>query len=80
VLIIEFEWSDEIEAHLARHGIVKADLDAMLGSRITFRKNKRSGSGAYQLLGRGLGGRPIRLVVAFTGTTGLWRPVTGRLE
>jgi hypothetical protein len=77
VLIVEFEWDDDIEAKLGVRGIVKADLDAMLQSRITFRRNKRSGSGDYQILGRGVGGKQLRIVVARTGVVGRWRPVTG---
>jgi hypothetical protein len=78
LLILEFEWSDEIEEHLGRHGVRKQDLDAMLSGRITFRRNKREGGGTHQIYGRGLGGRPLRVVARQTGVVGLWRPVTAQ--
>jgi uncharacterized DUF497 family protein len=77
VLIVEFEWDDDIEEKLGKRGIVKEDLDAMLQDRITVRRNKRSGSGDYQIRGRGVGGKHVRLVVARTSVPGRWTPVTG---
>lgn len=77
MLILEFEVDDANLQHLAERGIVLADLDAMLRTRITVIRNKRSGSGAYKFIGRGRGGRPLTVVVTGTSTTGLWRPITG---
>lgn len=62
--------------HLAERGVGLEDLDAMLGSRITVIRNKRSGSGAYKFVGRGRGGRALTLVVTGTSKAGRWRPIT----
>lgn len=78
MLIIEFVWDDGIEEHLGRHGVRREDLDAMLANRITFRRNKRAGSGTYQLYGTGLGGRSLRVVARQAGLVGLWRPITAQ--
>lgn len=77
MLIQEFEVDDANLQHLAERGIDLADLDAMLGSRMTLVRNKRSGSGAYKFIGRGQGGRPLTVVVSETSTAGRWRPITG---
>jgi len=78
MLIVEFEWDDTNEAHLARHGLHPTQVNGMLGSRITAVKNKRTGSGAYKLIGRTGGGILVTVVVAHTAVAGRWRPITGR--
>ena len=77
MLIQEFEIDEANLQHLADRGVTLKDLDAMLSSRITVIRNKRSGSGAYKLIGQGSGGRSLTLVVAGTSTAGRWRPITG---
>ena len=77
MLIQEFELDDANLQHLSERGIGPPDLDAMLGARMTVFRNKRSGSGAYKFIGRGLGGRPFTIVVTGTSTAGRWRPITG---
>jgi uncharacterized DUF497 family protein len=78
VLIVEFEWDDGNVAHLAERGLDASDVNAMLGSRITALRNKRTGSGEYKLTGRGKGGELLTIVVARTAESSRWRPVTGR--
>lgn len=78
VLIIEFEWDDANVQHLLERGVDPDDVDAMLTARITVTKNKNSGSGDYRFDGLGRGNRPVRVVVAKTGRTGVWRPVSAR--
>lgn len=77
MLIVEFEWDDEVEEHLARHGLSLLDLDAMLAhGAIAYRRNKKA-AGQYRLQGRGCGGRHIVVIVRRTSRVGCWRPVTG---
>lgn len=76
MLIQEFELDDANLQHLTERGIWTADLDAMLGARMTVVRNKRSGSGAHKFIGRGQGGRPLTIVVTGTSTAGRWRPIT----
>jgi len=78
MLILEFEWDDANMAHLAERGFAPDDVDAMLESRITVIRNKKTGSGDYKLIGRGRGDEPITIVVARTAVPGHWRPITGR--
>ena len=78
MLIVEFEWDDGNVAHLAERGLDATEVDAMLASRITALKNKRSGSGEYKLVGRGIGGELLTIVVSRTAEPGRWRPITGR--
>src|SRR5437660_434217 len=77
VLIREFEVDDANMRHLAARRISLGDLDAMLRSRITVLRNKRSGSGAYKFIGMGQGARPLTVVVSGTSNEGRWRPITG---
>lgn len=77
MLIVEFEWDDDNIQHLARHGLDADQVNAMLNSRITVIRNKRTGSGEYKFVGSGRGGELITLVVARTATPGRWRPITG---
>lgn len=78
MLISEFEWDDDNIAHLAGHGIDPSQANAMLDSRITVVRNKKSGSGDYKFIGKAKGGHLLTLVVARTAVAGRWRPVTGR--
>ncbi|HLJ66115.1 MAG TPA: hypothetical protein VKX16_01985 [Chloroflexota bacterium] len=78
MLIFEFEWDDANLAHLAERGLAPDDVEAMLESRITVWRNKRSGSGEYKFIGLGRAGVPLTIVVARTAVSGRWRPVTGR--
>jgi hypothetical protein len=77
VLVREFEWDDGNLQHFADKGLTAEDVDAMLGSRITIKRNKRHASGSYKFLGRGRGGRRLTIVVTETSTPGRWRPITG---
>jgi hypothetical protein len=77
VLIQEFEVDEANLHHLAERAIALGDLDAMLESRIAVIRNKRSRSGSYKFVGRGLGGRALTVVVTRTSTAGRWRPITG---
>jgi len=78
VRIDEFEWDDSNLEHLGRHQLDAADVDAMLGSRITVIRNKRAGSGHYKFIGRARGGHLVTIIVARSAVPGRWRPVTGR--
>ena len=77
MIIEEFEFDDANLQHLSERAITLDDLDAMLRSRITVIRNKRSGSGAYKFVGQGRGGRALTVVVTRTSTVGRWRPITG---
>ncbi len=78
MLIVEFEWDDANIQHLAERGLQPDEVDAMLGSRITVVRNKRTGSGKYKFIGRARGGHVVTIVAARTAVLGRWRPVTGR--
>jgi acetyl-CoA carboxylase carboxyltransferase component len=78
MLIVEFEWDDANIQHLAERGLQVDEVDAMLGSRITVIRNKRTGSGDYKFIGRAKGGHLVTIVTARTAESGRWGPVTGR--
>ena len=78
MLIVEFEWDDGNIRHLAERGLQWEEVDAMLGSRITVIRNRKSGSGQYKFIGRARGGHLVTIVAARTAAAGRWRPVTGR--
>ena len=78
MLIVEFEWDDANIQHLAERGLQPEEVDAMLGSRITVVRNRRSGSRKYKFIGRARGGQVVTIVAARTAVPGRWRPVTGR--
>jgi hypothetical protein len=79
MLIVEFEWMMTTWRTWQNVGLDPADIDAMLYSRITVTRNRRSGSGQYKFQGRGRGGQSLVIVVARTAVPGRWRPVTGRM-
>jgi uncharacterized DUF497 family protein len=77
VRIAEVEFDDYNEGELAAHGVSAHEVMQLLENVFTVRRNKRSGAGERQLIGRTNGGRVLTVVLAPTAISDRWRPVTG---
>jgi hypothetical protein len=70
----EFQWDEENEAHIARHGVTPPEVEEVFFGRIAV---KRSHSGRYLVLGKSGAGRYLAVVIEKLG--GGWaRVVTAR--
>lgn len=75
---LELESDAANTAHLARHHITRADVEALFASSPQVRRNKRSRAGEYVIIGRGRGGRELLLVVIWADEPArVLRPITG---
>lgn len=74
--IESFDWDEENEGHVARHGLRAFDLNDVLESRFGVLRNKDDAAGQYRIVGRDFTGRLVTIVVAPTAERGVWRPVT----
>lgn len=80
-LISAFEWDDENEQHVSRHGLSPDEVDDVLMSRVAIFRNKRAGSGLYQLIGRRIDGRFVTVIIEPTLVdSSIWRPITAWLS
>ena len=70
-----FEWDENNETKIARR-IDPAEIDEILENAHTIIRNKNRRAGTYRLIGRSLGGRGITVVLAPTGQSKIWRPVS----
>lgn len=70
------EIDDEVEEHLARHGVRAYELwEVLSNDHLTF-PNRDEGEGRIYLLGLTHGGRLVKASLAKTDDEGTWRPVT----
>ena len=79
VAIWEFAWDDQNQEKLYWHGILVADVEALLdGRRVKIRRNKNHRSAIYKVIGQDRSGRLITVCVEPVSVReGIWRPVTG---
>jgi len=70
-----FAWDEANEAKIAER-FDPAEIDEVLESTHTIIRNKRNRAGSHRVIGRSYGGTMITIVVAPTGQSGIWRPVT----
>jgi hypothetical protein len=77
VRIVELEFDDYNEEELAKHRIVPREIIEIFENPYTVRRNKKTGSGDRQVIGRTNGGRFLTIILAATVVPGRWRPVTG---
>lgn len=72
--IVELAWTRDAEDHVARHGVVRRDVEDVLDGRYW---RARGRSGTALVYGRTRGGRPL-LVVLAPGRDGSAEVVTAR--
>ena len=72
-----FEWDDGNEDELARHHVNAVEVEQVFGNEPRWFKNRKSGSGDWQMLGRTHGGRILTIIVLWKEEELTLRPVTG---
>jgi uncharacterized DUF497 family protein len=70
----DFEWDQDNEEHIARHGITSGEIEEIFYGRVYV---KRAGGKRYTVLGRTARGRPV-MVVLLRQAGGLVRVITAR--
>lgn len=70
----DFEWDEDNEEHIARHGVEPAEVEEVFFFRFSVRRGRQ---GRYVVLGRSAAGRHLSVVVERKGG-GLVRVVTAR--
>ena len=76
--ILDFQFDDENDEHLALHGLSpRRAYQVLRGEDYIVARNKRSGSGQYKMIGRDYGGQFWTIILAATSEHGIWRPITG---
>jgi uncharacterized DUF497 family protein len=76
---VEIRWlevDEDVEEHLAEHGVLVADVwEALANPHITF-PNPEAEERIW-MIGANHGGRLFRISLAPTSDPGTWRPITG---
>ena len=71
-----FSWDDQIEAHIAEHGVTPREVNQMVENPHIIVRNRRGKRAPVLLIGRTHGGRVLSVPLAKTREPGVWRPVT----
>lgn len=69
------EWDEHNEAHATRHGVSVAEVEQVLAAGPVLRPERR-GSGDFLAEGSTVGGRRVRVVVAYVPARRVLRPIT----
>ncbi len=77
IRVAELEFDEYNERELSAHSVSAHEVMQLMENTFTVRRNKRSGAGERQLIGRTNGGRVLTLILAPTAVPDRWRPVTG---
>jgi hypothetical protein len=72
-----FDWREESETHLARHGVRPWEVDEVFLNGPVWAPNKKGMTGAWLMLGWTDGGRALSIVVAMDEDTAMLRAITG---
>lgn len=75
-MIYSLEIDDDVEDHIARHGVTVRELMEVLENPHLTYPNADEGEGRMYLLGFTSKGRPLKASLAPTADSGTWRPVT----
>ena len=75
--LTEFRWTDRNRAKLAEHGITREEAEEEVLSDAWVPYTHDDYPEQTRIVGPTDSGRFITLVLAPTGTPGVWRPVTG---
>jgi uncharacterized DUF497 family protein len=77
-VIDDLDFDEDVESHLARHGIYVDDIYEMLelGEWVRIVNKRKHSHEHLRFVGRLADGRLITVVLESTATYGIWRPVT----
>jgi hypothetical protein len=70
-------WSDEIEAHFARHDVSYTDILTVLTRNPLGFRNLEGRGGTHVVIGPDLRGRILYISLRPTSEPAVWEPVTG---
>ena len=78
--IEEWEWDDDNEGELARHGLGPRQVREVADKRPRFRRNRRQRAATHMMIGPDRGGAIwVVCIVQIERVAGRWRAVTGWL-
>lgn len=73
-----FDWDEHNEAKLLKRQIHASDVEDIFWSGPRFRRNKRSGTAAWMMVGRDRGGRTLKIGIIWADEQdGVLRAITG---
>jgi hypothetical protein len=77
--IAEWEWSDEIVEHLARHGASPSAVLEVWREEPKYRANRKNRAATHQMIGPDVGGQFLTIFVREDDAhEGRWRVITAR--
>ena len=76
IAVESFEWNDEIEAHLGRHKVTRANINAVLHNAPRYFENLDSRGGSHVMVGADDEGRYFYVSMSRTHRATHWYPVT----
>jgi len=74
---IGFEWDENNENHLARHGITPNEAEQVVLNGPAWMRNKKGRSGDWKAVGITDGGSALTIIVAVNSNDGVLRVITG---
>jgi hypothetical protein len=75
-VVADLIFDDHNENEMARHGVVRYDVDEILWNRNVFYDNPRGEPGSILMIGETNGGRLLTVPLAPTDDPTTWRPAT----
>ena len=72
----EFEWDEWNTAHLAEHGVLRSDVDAVRLNAPLFFANLPDRSGSHVMIGPDAAGGFFYVVLVESERAGVWRVIT----
>jgi len=76
IVVESFAWDDGIEAHLARHGVTRSDLNAVLAKTPRYFENLDGRGGSHVMIGPDDEDRYFYVSISQTQRPDHWYPVT----
>jgi hypothetical protein len=76
LVVAELIFDDHNEREMARHGVVRWDVEQLTWNRCVFHSNWRGEPGSVLMIGETNGGRLLTVPLAPTDDPTTWRPAT----
>lgn len=74
---VGFDWDEENEEHLARHGVTPEEVEQVFLGQRAFARNKTNRRGEWMMIGWTTGGRALSIIVNVRDKTATLRVITG---
>jgi hypothetical protein len=76
IVVETFAWGDEIEAHLSKHKVTRADIRSVLANAPRYFENLDGRAGSHVMVGANDEGRYFYVSISRTQRASHWYPVT----